>query len=147
MFSSVHNRSCRAINTRSVNTVVLEPGISHMLLLLDIYSRLPKTCGIIFVRIDVFFRCFALPNEVVIFISNVVLAVPSSIRNLGNFMLEARKTSGLVPLARTFQDTRQWYRYLSEWLLTSLKTSKTIVKRQLQWTTYVKSSHDIAYRS
>ena len=60
-------------------------------------------------RIDVFFRCFALPNEVIIFISNVVLVLPSSIGNLGNFMLEARKTSGLVPLARTFQDARQWY--------------------------------------
>jgi len=41
--------------------------------------------------------------------SGVVLAVPSSVENIGNFMLEARKTSGLVPLARTFRDARQWY--------------------------------------
>jgi hypothetical protein len=80
-----------------------------LLLLPDIYSRLSKTCGIIFVRIDVFFRCFALPNEVVTSSSGVVLAVPSSIENIGNFMLEARKTSGLVPLARTFHDALQWY--------------------------------------
>ena len=109
MFYSVHIRSCWAIDTRSVNTTVLEPSISHMLLLLDRYSRLWKTCGFIFVRIDVFFRCFALPNEVVIFISGAVLAVPSSIENIGNFMLEAQKTSGLVPLARTFQDALKWY--------------------------------------
>ena len=51
----------------------------------------------------------ALPDEVVTFASGVVLAVPSSIENIGNFMLEARKTSGLVPLARTFHDARQWY--------------------------------------
>jgi hypothetical protein len=41
--------------------------------------------------------------------SGVVLAVPSSIENIGNFMLEARKARGLVPLARTFHDARQWY--------------------------------------
>jgi len=51
----------------------------------------------------------ALPNEIVIFTSGVVLAVPSSVENIGNFMLEARKTSGLVSLARTFRDARQWY--------------------------------------
>ena len=133
MFSSVHIGSCWAINSRSVYTKVLEPGIFYMLLLPDICSCLSKTCGIIFVRIDVFFSCFALPNEVVIFISNVVLAVPSSIGKLGNFMLEARKTSGLVPLARTFQDARQWY--------------PTAGGMWLQRTTYVKSLHDIAYRS
>ena len=109
MFSSVHIRSCWAINSRSVYTEVLELSIFHILLLPDIYSRLSKTRGIIFVRIDVFFRCFSLPNEVVISISDVVLAVPSSIENVGNFMLESRKTSGLVSLARTLQDTLQWY--------------------------------------
>ena len=47
----------------------------------------------------------ALPNEIVIFtsgVTGVVLAVPSSVENKGNFMLEARKMKGLVSLARTF---------------------------------------------
>lgn len=41
------------------------------------------------------------------FISGAVLSVPPS--NIGDFMVEARKTGDIVTLARTFKDARQWY--------------------------------------